>query len=135
MLTGGFGKDYLNGAKGDDVLDGGAGNDRIYLGGGDDVATGGTGSDRFVFRANDLDGGQDFITDFRRSGTEKDLIDVRKLDLLDGLSIDQWLSSNVTLGNDGTVTADLGGCDLTFQSRGANEGDAFYQEICDGFLF
>ncbi|MEM9348925.1 MAG: calcium-binding protein [Pseudomonadota bacterium] len=135
VLSGDDGKDYLNGSSGDDLLDGGAGNDRVYLGGGDDVATGGAGSDRFVFRKHDMDGGSDVITDFRNDGSERDRIDLRPLDVLDGATVEHWLAANVTLHSNGSVTADLGGCELTFESRQDGLGQLYYDEICDGFMF
>ncbi|MEM8591903.1 MAG: type I secretion protein [Pseudomonadota bacterium] len=134
-LFGGDGKDYLNGGSGNDVLDGGDGKDRVYLGAGHDVASGGTGSDRFVFRAQDMDGGTDRITDFRNDGTENDRIDLRQLDVLGGATVEAWLDAHVRLGLDGAVVVDLGGCALTFDGRGDGNGEAFYDEICHGFLF
>ncbi|MEM6896331.1 MAG: calcium-binding protein, partial [Pseudomonadota bacterium] len=134
-LSGGAGRDYLNGGSGDDILDGGDDNDRVYLGAGDDIASGGLGDDRFVFRGQDMDGGRDLITDFRNDGAERDRIDVRSLDLLGSFSIDEWLLAHVSLSTAGEVEADLGGCQLTFASRQDGDGQAFYAEICDGFMF
>ncbi|MEL6550102.1 MAG: calcium-binding protein [Pseudomonadota bacterium] len=134
-LSGGDGKDFLNGASGNDLLDGGAGNDRLYLGAGDDIARGGQGSDRFVFRKEDMDEGSDLILDFRNDATEADTIDLRALQVLEGTTADAWLKQYVTLQTDGSVTVDLGGCELGFANRGEDDGQAFYAEICDGFLF
>ncbi|MEM6388460.1 MAG: calcium-binding protein [Pseudomonadota bacterium] len=134
-LIGGDGHDYLNGGSGNDLLDGGDGKDWLYLGAGDDIASGGAGSDRFVFRSQDMDGSSDRITDFRNAGSESDSIDLRQLDVLGGLSVEEWLLANVTLEANGSVRADLGGCDVIFDSRGDGSGQAFFGEICDGFLF
>lgn len=135
LLSGGDGNDYLNGGSGNDTLDGGAGKDRIYLGAGDDIATGGAGHDRFVFRDQDMDGGTDLIMDFRNDGSENDRIDVRSLDLLGGLSIEEWLATNIAIETDGSVTADLGGCTLSFSSRNDDAIETYFQEVCDGFMF
>ncbi|MDX8346900.1 calcium-binding protein [Cognatiyoonia sp. IB215446] len=134
-LSGDDGNDYLNGGSGNDMLDGGAGKDRIYLGAGDDIALGGAGSDRFVFRDQDMDGGNDLIMDFRNDGSESDRIDVRALDLLVDLTVENWLAENVTAADDGSVLADLGGCTVTFASREDGQINSFYQEICDSFMF
>lgn len=136
LMSGGAGRDKLMAYAGDDVLDGGAGRDTLCLGAGFDIATGGADSDRFVFRADDLDGSTDRITDFRRSGSEADRIDLRQLDLLsDGMTEDEWIASYVTQENDDSVQVDLGGCTVNFDARGDGSQDALYLEVCDGFLF
>ena len=82
-----------------------------------------------------MDGGQDLITDFRNDSSESDSLDLRALDVLGGTTVEEWLLANVSLGNDGAVTADLGGCSVTFESRADGLGQNFYDEICDGFIF
>ncbi|MCH2077506.1 MAG: type I secretion protein [Rhodobacteraceae bacterium] len=134
-LSGGDGRDNLNGSSGDDILSGGADNDSIYLGAGTDIATGGLGSDRFVFRSEDLDGSTDRITDFRRDGNENDRIDLTQLDVLGDATVEEWLAANVTLNSNGSVTVDLGGAALLFDSRNDGNGQSYYDEICDGFMF
>ncbi|ABV93637.1 hypothetical protein Dshi_1895 [Dinoroseobacter shibae DFL 12 = DSM 16493] len=136
LLSGGDGKDKLMGYSGADVLDGGAGADRLYLGAGADIATGGTGSDRFIFRADDLDGSTDRITDFRNAGGEKDRLDLRGLDLLsDDMTADLWIATYVTQGADRSVTVDLGACTISFEARSDGPAQALYLELCDGILF
>ncbi|MEL7344770.1 MAG: type I secretion protein, partial [Pseudomonadota bacterium] len=126
----------LMGYTGDDTLDGGAGKDTLYLGAGSDVATGGADSDRFIFRADDLDGSTDRITDFRNADGESDQIDLRGLDLLtDGMTADQWISTFVFKQDDNSVQVDLGECTINFDARLEDPSDLLYQEICDGFLF
>ncbi|MCY6379631.1 calcium-binding protein [Hoeflea prorocentri] len=114
-LRGGDGKDYLNGGSGDDVLNGGEGADRIYLGAGEDVASGGGGSDRFIFRAEDLDGSRDTISDFVCTGPDADILDLRGL----GLEADggEWIANNVQQNDDGSLLVDLGGATVYVQAQ------------------
>lgn len=79
-LYGGSGDDLLQGGNGSDVLLGDAGNDSINGGFGKDTLTGGAGVDTFVFSA--LETSVDAITDFTRSGTQADKIDIA--DVLSG---------------------------------------------------
>ena len=87
MLSGGKGKDWLNGGKGGDVLWGGGGKDYLQGGkgrdaltgdGGNDKMQGGNGSDTFVFSHNF---GRDRILDFTATGprSQQDHIEFRKL--------------------------------------------------------
>ena len=132
-LSGGSGDDYLAGWKGDDILEGGEGNDQIYLGAGDDTASGGAGSDRFVFRFDDLDGGHDTILDFRNSGSERDRLDLRSCNFLQGeVEADLWLRQALTQRNDNSIEVDLGG-DATLTLIDAyNAGDQFYAQVWEG---
>ncbi|MEM1428329.1 MAG: calcium-binding protein [Pseudomonadota bacterium] len=112
VLRGGEGKDVLNAYRGDDTLDGGAGNDRLYMGAGDDQAAGGSGADRFIYRAEDMDGGSDLITDF--VADDGDWIDLRALSLLEAEQTEaEWLDQNVSYVEDVGVIVDLGGADVT----------------------
>lgn len=132
---GGDGNDYINAGSGDDVIDGGAGKDTIYMGAGIDNAHGGSGSDRFVFRFEDLDGGTDFIWDFVRSGSEKDRLDFRSLDLLStGVSEEDWVTQNVSQQNSGTVEVDLSGTTLALIDHD-DLGLDFYTQVVDAFEF
>lgn len=134
VLMGGDGNDYLAAWKGDDVLDGGAGNDKLYLGAGTDIASGGTGNDVFIFRADDLDGASDTITDFRVAGTEKDRLDLRGLGLLDGgLSETEWLTKALTQNDDFSVTVDLGKGQVTLLDQ-FDAGNAFYDQVWTGIV-
>lgn len=63
-MTGGDGKDYLDGDKGDDVMNGGAGKDTFSGGADDDVMNGDAGNDTFDMGDakdgnDDIDGGAD----------------------------------------------------------------------------
>lgn len=78
-ISGGDGNDYISAYTGDDVIDGGAGKDKIAMGAGADTITGGLGSDKFVFRAADMDGSTNVITDLTHAGAELDVIDLRAL--------------------------------------------------------
>ncbi len=129
QMLGGEGRDYLNGGSGDDVLDGGNGNDRIYMGAGEDIAAGGAGSDRFVFRAEDLDGSTDTITDFVCVGPDMDLLDLRALDLLSDGDSDGWIANNVQQIDDGSLLVDLGGSSVYLQAHGVDLFDGFSDSV------
>ena len=134
-ISAGEGNDYINAGNGDDVIDGGDGKDRIYLGAGFDEASGGSGSDRFIFREEDIDGSSDVITDFRHTGSEEDLLDFRKLNLLVGYDdADDWIETNVVQLASNDVEVSLGTCTLTLTNADGLGAD-FYFEVCDGFLF
>ena len=89
VITGGRGRDHLNGTSGDDTLSGGAGrdvldgrdgNDVLKGGPGRDTLIGGAGDDVFVFahRADlGLGSQKDVIVDYQRGN---DKIDLRNLD-------------------------------------------------------
>lgn len=125
LLSGGVGRDYLNGASGDDTLDGGAGNDRLYLGAGNDLATGGADADRFVFRAEDLDGSTDIITDF--SVAEGDRLDLRGLDINSDASV--WFATNVTMTGEADVAITLGQDTLLLLTGAAEDIGQLYESI------
>lgn len=133
QLFGNDGKDHLNAGAGDDVLDGGAGKDRLYMGQGNDVVTGGFDSDRFVFRAEDLDGSTDRITDFTRDGDQSDFLDFRAVDLLGDLSIASWKAANVSELDNGDVSVDLGSMTLICEVHGGSQD--LYQDVLDGMVF
>lgn len=105
VVLGFAGADVLNGGAGNDVLNGAGGNDVINGGTGNDTLTGGTGNDTFVFSNN---WGQDTITDFKQSGTDK--IDLSFLGLED-------LAEFLSAGVDGDI--DYGASD-TVISLGVN---------------
>lgn len=79
-LYGDLGMDRLYGENGNDILYGDYGRDRLDGGAGADTLTGGRDSDVFAFTAKD--GQRDTITDFTKSGTERDYIDIS--DVLEG---------------------------------------------------
>ncbi len=98
-MSGDAGHDYLNGARGDDFLDGGAGRDKIIMGAGNDIATGGADADIFIFKSDDLDGGNDVITDFEAGLDE---LDFSALNLAtSGENANDWFNQNVSF--DGEV--------------------------------
>lgn len=103
IVDGGDGDDYISAHTGDDVLSGGAGNDKIAMGKGNDVITGGAGSDRFVFRAGDLDGSTDRITDFRHDGAEADWLDLCGLNLTFGDIDIRYENAGATLTMGATI--------------------------------
>ncbi|MEO0390227.1 MAG: calcium-binding protein [Pseudomonadota bacterium] len=105
-LDGGAGNDYLSAYNGNDTLDGGDGADRLLMGAGNDVATGGTGADRFIFNTEDLDGGSNTITDF--NGAEGDDLVLSRLNLLGGLTEEEWLDANATIQGNGDLVLNLG---------------------------
>lgn len=129
QLLGGDGKDYLNGGSGDDRLDGGDGADRIYMGAGEDIASGGAGSDWFVFRAEDLDGSADTISDFVCKGPDMDLLDLRALDLLTDGDCDAWIADNVQQDTEGGLLVDLGGGSVYLQAYGVDLLDGFSDSL------
>ncbi|KAB7610153.1 calcium-binding protein [Amylibacter sp. SFDW26] len=132
FIFGDAGKDYINAGKGDDVIDAGEGDDKVISGRGADQITGGAGSDWFVFRSEDDDYYTDTITDFTRTGLEQDRLDLRLLDLnVDGLSTLDWLSENATQGEDGTISINIGTCEIDLiDSQGL--GADFMLQISDG---
>ncbi|MEM9550569.1 MAG: calcium-binding protein [Pseudomonadota bacterium] len=134
VMNGNAGHDYLNGHTGNDTLDGGEGRDVLYLGAGDDVATGGENADRFVFRAEDLDGSSDVITDF--SAEDGDRIDLRQLQVLeDGETAADWLAAHAALTATGGVDVDLGAdTNLRLQNLGFAEATQI-DGLLDSFLF
>lgn len=128
-VYGGDGRDYINAHKGDDVLDGGAGKDKLYMGAGSDVATGGADADTFMFRANDLDGSTDRITDFNWT---EDILHLKGLNLgvTDAMA---WLEENASVAN-GTAIIDLGGATLLLENLQGNEDDVF-AGLSDALVF
>ncbi len=64
ILHGGDGNDTIYGDAGNDTIYGDAGNDLIYGGTGNDILVGGIGADTFVWKAADMDGGTDTVSDF-----------------------------------------------------------------------
>jgi VCBS repeat-containing protein len=59
------GNNYLDGGAGNDILIGGGGNDVIYGGSGNNLLFGGDGNDIFAVRTVDMDGGTNYIADFK----------------------------------------------------------------------
>ena len=135
VVNAGSGTDYVNASSGDDRVNGGDGKDSIYLGAGNDEAWGGDGADRFVFRFEDLDGGQDVIHDFSRDSSGKDRLDFRQLDLLaGGLSEDDWVAAYVVQTAEGDVKLELDGLELVLVDH-KDLGDQYLTEVVDGFVF
>lgn len=134
LVFGGDGNDYVNASSGDDVIDGGAGKDTLYLGAGSDLATGGIGSDRFVFRFEDLDGSTDRITDFTRDGSQRDRLDFRQLDLLQGGEAADWFATHITQLANGDVSISLAN-DTTVLCTTQESGFDLLQDLQDGILF
>lgn len=126
--------DYISAGKGNDIIDAGDGNDKILSGSGADQITGGEGSDWFVFRTEDDDHKTDIITDFTRTGLEQDRLDLRLLDLNpDGLTNADWLALNTVQDQDGTVSINIGTCDIDLiDCQGL--GEDFMFQISDGLL-
>jgi serralysin len=87
--VGNDGTNVLEGGKGADVLDGGKGSDVLIGGAGPDKLTGGAGGDTFVFNnvGDSTMGSPDVVLDFRAS--DKDVIDVSKIDANTGVAGDQ----------------------------------------------
>ncbi|MEL6233711.1 MAG: calcium-binding protein [Pseudomonadota bacterium] len=131
VLAGDQGSDYLSGHTGDDVLNGGAGVDRLYLGAGNDIATGGAQADRFVFRSDDLDGGQDVITDFRAG--EGDTLDLRALSLLSEMTEAQWTAAHLSWAGD-AVEVSLGSSTLRVLDHD-DLGAALLDQLADALIF
>ncbi len=75
-VSGGAGNERLDGGNDRDLLAGGAGVDTVIGGSGNDTLTGGLGADRFVFQRGH---GRDVITDFRETGPNHDVLDLRDL--------------------------------------------------------
>ena len=73
-LIGGEGTDSLDGGSGNDSLNGGSAQDTLDGGTGDDTLTGGNGPDIFLF--DDVNFGNDIITDFADGS---DMIDISSL--------------------------------------------------------
>lgn len=73
VLLGGNGMDVLEGGDGDDRLEGGNGKDRLVGGVGDDLLVGGNGYDTFVFSVGD---GNDVIADFKAGLDVIELVDL-----------------------------------------------------------
>lgn len=126
IVSGGDGNDYISAHTGDDVLSGGAGDDKIAMGKGNDVISGGFGHDRFVFRAGDLDGSTDVITDFRHDGVENDWIDIRALNLsADDISITY---------QEGGVMLVVGDTTIRIEDHEGLGAQAFVAQVHDGLL-
>lgn len=130
-VTGGSGSDYINAGKGNDIIYAGAGRDKILMGSGSDVAYGGDGSDWFVFNSNDLDGRTDTIMDYTRGDTEADRIDFRKLDLLQGQSVEDWATEHVTQNDDFSVSITIGSYELILEDHENLQAD-FLTAVTDG---
>ena len=132
-IEGGDGKDYINAGSGDDTIDGGANRDKIYMGAGNDTAFGGDGDDVFIFRNEDLDGSTDLIVDFTCSGSEFDVINLSRLNLLNGGTASDWTDANVTMAT-GQVNIDLNGTTLLLNDS-LGLGETFLEQVCDAFIF
>ena len=111
-ITGGGSADLLFGQSGNDTLDGGAGADTLW---------GAEGSDVFVFSQQDLDGSRDVIGDLQISTSERDVIDLAALNLLEpgqsALDVLQAMASQS--GND--VLLDLGAGQILLANLGPIE--------------
>ncbi len=130
IVYGGEGRDYISSYTGDDEAYGGAGNDKIRLGQGSDLATGGEGSDCFVFYSEDLDHNTNVITDFSRNGGEKDRLDLRQMDLLDGQTKEDWLAENASYA-DNALDIFIGSCTIRLVDH-EDLGLAFFDDVSDG---
>ena len=121
VIDGGNGNDTINAGSGDDTIDGGSGVDRFFLGAGDDVASGGAGADTFIFRTEDASASdQDVITDFTLG---EDILDLTQLEL--GGTAEDWLASNASLTQEGSVEISIGQATLTLLD---------HQDLGEGFL-
>lgn len=135
IVNGGSGKDYISAHTGDDIIDGGAGRDKIAMGAGADLITGGSESDTFVFRAADLDGNVNTITDLTRDSSGRDRIDLRDLDLLDGgLTEAEWINANVSSASNGDVTVDISGTQIVLIDH-LDLDNGFLAVVTDSFVF
>jgi Ca2+-binding RTX toxin-like protein len=135
IVNGGSGKDYISAHTGDDIIDGGAGRDKIAMGAGADLITGGSESDTFVFRAADLDGNVNTITDLTRDSSGRDRLDLRDLDLLDGgLTEAEWINANVSSASNGDVTVDISGTQIVLIDH-LDLDNGFLAVVTDSFVF
>jgi Ca2+-binding RTX toxin-like protein len=117
-LTGGNGKDELYGAAGDDVLQGNNGNDALYAGDGNDILEGGNGNDLLYGGT-----GIDILT----GGNGSDIFVFSSLDHSTSGAAD-----TITDFGKGNDHIDLTGLGFTGIQAGAANGDVLGYTVIDG---